>query len=69
MARYYVNTNAQSTWEHEVHKDGCHRMPEPQNRIYLGYFSDAKEAVREARRYFSNVDGCYYCASEAHKKW
>ena len=68
MARYYVNTNAQSTGEHEVHKDGCHRMPEPQNRIYLGYLSDAKEAVREARRYFSNVDGCYYCASEAHKK-
>lgn len=68
MARYYVNTNAQSTGEHEVHKDDCHRMPEPQNRIYLGYFSDAKEAVREARRYFSNVDGCYYCASEAHKK-
>ena len=68
MARYYVNTNAQSTGEHEVHKDGCHRMPEPQNRTYLGYFSDAKEAVREARRYFANVDGCYYCASEAHKK-
>lgn len=68
MARYYVNTNAQSTGEHEVHKDGCHRMPEPQNRIYLGYFLDAKEAVREARRYFANVDGCYYCASEAHKK-
>ena len=52
MARYYVNTNAQSTGEHEVHKDGCQRMPEPQNRIYLGYFSDAKEAVREARRNF-----------------
>ena len=52
MARYYVNTNAQSTGEHEVHKDGCHRMPKPQNRIYLGYLLDAKEAVREARRNF-----------------
>ena len=69
MARYYVNTNAQSTGEHEVHKDGCHRMPEPQNGIYLGYFSDAKEAVREARRYFSNVHGCYYCAKKKNKKW
>ena len=68
MERYYVNTNAQSTGEHEVHKDGCHRMPELQNRIYLGYFSDAKEAVSEARRYFSNVDGCYYFASESHRK-
>ncbi len=68
MARYCVNKNVQPTGEHEVHKDGCYRMPEPQNRIYLGYFADAKAAVREAKRYFNNVDGCYYCASEAHKK-
>ena len=68
MARYFVNRNAQHTGEHEVHKEGCYRMPEPQNRIYLGLFSDAKEAVREARRYFDDVDGCYYCASEAHRK-
>lgn len=68
MYRYCVNRNEQPTGEHEVHKDGCHRMLEPQNRIYLGYFLDAKEAVREARRYFDNVDGCCYCASEAHKK-
>ncbi len=68
MARYYVNRNAQSTGEHEVHKEGCYRMPEPQNRRYLGYFSNAKEAVRVARIFFNNVDGCYYCASEAHKR-
>ncbi len=68
MARYYVNRNSQLTGEHEVHKGTCHRMPKLQNRIYLGDFLDAKEAAREARRYFDNVDGCYYCASEAHKK-
>lgn len=68
MARYFVNRNAQPTGEHEVHKEGCYRMPETQNRIYLGLFSDAIEAVREARRYFDDVDGCYYCASEAHRK-
>lgn len=68
MPAYYVNKNAQSTGEHEVHKDGCHRMPELQNRMYLGYFLNAKDAVIEAKRHFNNVDGCYYCSSEAHRK-
>ena len=68
MEKYYLNRIAQSTGEHEVHKDGCFRMPDIQNRIYLGYFSDGKEAVREATKYFYNVDGCYYCCNETHKK-
>lgn len=68
MARYYVNKNTPSTGKHKVHKNGCHRMPEPQNRIYLGYFSDTKKAVKKARRYFGNVAGCYYCASKVHKR-
>lgn len=68
MAHYYLNKNAQPSGEHEVHKDGCHRMPELQNRIYLGYFLNAKDAVREARKYFENVDGCYYCSEDAHRR-
>ena len=43
-------------------------MPDFNNRIYLGYFSNAINAVREARKIFNNVDGCYYCSKEAHKK-
>ena len=68
MAHYYLNKNAQPSGEHEVHKEGCHRMPELQNRIYLGYFLNARDAVREARKYFDNVDGCYYCSEEAHRR-
>lgn len=68
MQAYYVNRNEQETGEHEVHKYGCYRMPQLQNKIFLGYFLNAKDAVREAKRYYNNVDGCYYCCSEAHKK-
>ena len=68
MAHYYLNKNEQPSGEHEVHKEGCHRMPELQNRIYLGYFLNARDAVREARKYFDNVDGCYYCSEEAHRR-
>lgn len=68
MYRYCVNRNAQPTGEHEVHKEGCYRMPEPRNQLYLGYFLNANDAAREARKYFNDVDGCYYCCSEAHRK-
>lgn len=68
MPAYYVNRNTQPTGEHEVHKEGWYRMPELQNRLYLGYFSNANDAVIEARKYFREVDGCYYCSNEAHKR-
>lgn len=68
MAKYYVNQNAQPTGEHEVHKEGCSYMPEPQNKKYLGEFSNCKDAVKEAKKHYSNVDGCYYCVNECHTR-
>lgn len=68
MAAYYVNKNAQSTGEHEVHKSGCSYMPDTNNKKYLGDFSSCQEAVIEARRFYSNVDGCYYCCKPCHSR-
>lgn len=68
MSLYYVNKNIQSTGEHEVHKSECIYLPDIQNRIYLGTFDNCKEAVKKAKGYYSNVDGCYYCSNECHKK-
>ena len=66
MTNYYVNKNAQSTGEHEVHKDGCSFMPS--EWIYLGDFSTCKEAIKEARKHYSDVDGCYFCNPECHTR-
>ena len=66
MARYYVNKNAQSNGDHEVHKSNCSWLPATENRIYLGDFSNCYEAVREARKHYSKVNGCYHCARECH---
>lgn len=66
MAYYYVNKNAQSTGEHEVHKEDCSDLPDSSNRIGLGYFSSCKEAVKEAKKHYDNVDGCYYCCKPCH---
>lgn len=68
MDYYYVNKNAQPTGEHEVHTDKCSYLPEERNREYLGYFSTCKEAIIEANKKYSNVDGCYYCSNDCHTR-
>lgn len=65
---YYVNKVAQPTGEHEVHNSSCSFLPSLENRILLGYFSNSKDALMEAKKYFSNVDGCFFCCPESHKK-
>ncbi len=67
-AMYYVNTQAQSNGDHEVHKEGCTCLPSVQNRIYLGSFNSCVDAVNEARKYFTQVNGCYYCSYPCHTR-
>ena len=66
MANYYVNMNAQDNGDHEVHKSGCIRMPENENRLLLGDFVSCHGAVREAKKYYATADGCYHCSNECH---
>jgi hypothetical protein len=68
MAIYYVNENAQPTGEHEVHKTGCSHMPDASNRKNLGEHATCQSAVKEAKKTYTNVDGCFYCSNECHKK-
>lgn len=63
---YYVNKNVQANGDHEVHESGCLYMPDDENRIYLGDFSNCHAAVREAKRYYPQSNGCYYCSIECH---
>ena len=62
MALYYVNKNAQSNGDHEVHKTGCAWLPNAENRIYLGDFVSCVQAVTEARKHYSQVNGCAHCS-------
>ena len=64
--KYYVNTNEQDNGDHEVHTEKCSWLPEKQNRIFLGNFDNCKDAVREAKRFYTQVDGCYYCCNACH---
>lgn len=66
MASYYVNQNAQSNGDHEVHTTGCSFMPDFENRIYLGEFGSCHPAVSEAKKHYYQVNGCYYCSNPCH---
>lgn len=66
MARYYVNKNGQTNGDHEVHTSTCSWLPDAENRIYLGEFLTCWPAVLEARKYYTQVNGCYYCSNGCH---
>ncbi len=66
MASYYVNDNAQANGDHEVHRSGCVWLPDLENRTYLGEYQTCAPAVVEARKYYKQVNGCYYCSRPCH---
>jgi hypothetical protein len=64
MARYNVNKNAQTNGDHEVHTDSCIYLPS--NRIDLGLHDKCQDAVREAKKHYTQVNGCAYCSAPCH---
>ena len=68
MTKYYVNMNAQTTGEHEVHTASCSWLPAPENRKYLGEFLICSQATSEAKKHYNNVDGCFYCCNACHTR-
>ena len=67
MGDYYnVNKVAQANGDHEVHTAACSYRPAVANRIELGYFYSCTGAVDEAKKYFRESNGCYFCSRPCH---
>ena len=66
MKSYYVNKNAQANGDHEVHDEDCKYLPTSYNRIDLGKHSDCKSAVTEAKKTYSQSNGCKTCSKDCH---
>lgn len=67
MKSYYVNTNAQSNGDHEVHDETCSFLPNSSNREYLGEYSTCSPAVQKAKdKGYKKANGCYYCSRACH---
>lgn len=66
MKNYYVNKNAQSNGDHEVHTSDCTYLPRPENRIFLGTFSSCADAVNESKKHYNQTNGCKTCCNPCH---
>lgn len=64
---YYVNDQAQSNGDHEVHEDGCYWLKIAASKSYLGYFDNCRDAVVKSRTFFyRQSDGCASCSAACH---
>jgi hypothetical protein len=52
---YYVNDNAQSTGEHEVHKENCTYLQMTSSKTYLGYYYNCIDAIKKAKEHYYNI--------------
>jgi hypothetical protein len=65
--RYYVNTQAQNNGDHEVHKaTGCPTPAAAQHQKDLGDHPDCQSAVRAAKKYYAQSNGCANCVPACH---
>lgn len=67
MKKYYLNLNAQSNGDHEVHDENCSYLP-TLNRDYLGMFNNCQDAVKKAKEKhpYKRINGCKYCSKPCH---
>jgi hypothetical protein len=76
MAHYILNKNRQSPengGNFELHnEDACAHLPNPENRLTVGYFSNCRDAMAAAKKKYPNVsndiDGCYWRCHQCHKE-
>jgi len=69
MPEYYVNQNAQSNGDNEVHRSdelNCQNPAATWNRVALGWHNDCHSAVKSAKSRGYNANGCFYCANACH---
>ncbi|PZW40462.1 hypothetical protein LX95_01525 [Mesonia algae] len=66
MKTYYVNKNAQTNGDHEVHIESCSHLPNDKNLILLGKYSNCDSAVQKSKEYYNQTNGCYYCCLPCH---
>lgn len=66
MKNYYVNKQQQSNGDHEVHTEDCRYLPSLSNRKDLGQHGNCKSAVTEAKKTYSQSNGCKTCSNDCH---
>ena len=66
MTDYYVDRDEQENGDHEIHTVDCYFLPSAENRLYLGNFTRAQDALLTAKKYYLTSNGCIHCSPECH---
>ena len=66
MPPYYVNKNAQSNGDHEVHVSTCPSLPAIDSCVYLGMYESCAPAVTKAKETYAQSNGCARCSPDCH---
>lgn len=64
MSKYYVRVKPQLDGENAVHKENCPFLDGIKLKRYLGEFVSAREAIKEAQKFYSRSKGCSFCNKE-----
>lgn len=66
---YYINNNQTSNpgFHHEVHTKEHAEQLCIRSTQYVGYFANEVEAVAQAKKIYSDADGCAICCPKAHR--
>lgn len=67
MPRYYVSTQARQNGFHEVHQADCNFLPDASHLLFLGFFNQCQNAIKEAKKHYPQSSGCLYCLKEDEK--
>lgn len=65
---YYVNTKAGSSGIYRVHCAHCPSLPSLNERFFLGTFYAPLDAIKQARKYYPQAEGCKNCCPPRKKK-
>jgi hypothetical protein len=61
MSAYYVSVRTDRNGEHEVHSEECGFLPIEGERLLLGEFEAARDAITEAARLAGVSVACVHC--------
>lgn len=69
MKTYYVNNNQTNNpgLHHEVHTTECFLFNTIKDKTKLGEYSSCAPAVADAKKIYTDADGCKHCCLACHK--
>lgn len=65
---YYVNTKVKLSRVYLLHTAQCPLLPPLEERLFLGTFYAPRDALKQAKKYYPQTEGCEICCPQLVKK-